>query len=373
MGKRWISRIAAFVISISLCMPGTALAHSGRTDASGGHRDNKNASGLGSYHYHHGYGAHLHPNGVCPYEGGGTTSTQSSKSTSKPSEPAAVHASAVAVSGAPQTIYVNQPFALKASISPSGAQEKEVTWSSSDSSVASVTAQGEVTPLRTGTVKISAKTSNGVVQALTLKISDIPVTSVKASAEADKVMLGKQIQMKVSVLPENATNRAVKWASSDETVLKVDEKGVVTGVGLGKAVVTATASGRKTDSMEIECLPIPVTSVTIQFDETVLENGKLNADTALQMQAVVQPKDATDPTVQWSVSDANIAEISESGILVPKKGGTVTVTARSKDGIEDSVEIEVRGEGNETVAAGVIGIGVLSAGGWMLYKKKKNV
>lgn len=44
-----------------------SLAHSGRTDASGGHRDNKNVSGLGSYHYHHGYPAHLHSNGVCPY------------------------------------------------------------------------------------------------------------------------------------------------------------------------------------------------------------------------------------------------------------------------------------------------------------------
>ena len=43
-------------------------AHSGRTDSAGGHHDNKNVSGLGPYHYHHGYPAHLHPNGVCPYE-----------------------------------------------------------------------------------------------------------------------------------------------------------------------------------------------------------------------------------------------------------------------------------------------------------------
>lgn len=46
----------------------TAFAHSGRTDSSGGHRDNRNASGLGSYHYHcDGHPAHLHENGVCPY------------------------------------------------------------------------------------------------------------------------------------------------------------------------------------------------------------------------------------------------------------------------------------------------------------------
>jgi len=56
-------------ILMILCVLTTAaVAHSGRTDSSGGHRDNKNASGLGGYHYHHGYSAHLHPGGVCPYD-----------------------------------------------------------------------------------------------------------------------------------------------------------------------------------------------------------------------------------------------------------------------------------------------------------------
>lgn len=54
-----------------------AYGHSGRTDGSGGHKDNKNKSGLGSYHYHHGYSAHLHDGGVCPYETKSTTSTKS--------------------------------------------------------------------------------------------------------------------------------------------------------------------------------------------------------------------------------------------------------------------------------------------------------
>lgn len=61
----------------------TAEAHSGRTDSSGGHRDNKNKSGLGSYHYHcGGHPAHLHPGGVCPYAGGSGNSSQGSKSSS---------------------------------------------------------------------------------------------------------------------------------------------------------------------------------------------------------------------------------------------------------------------------------------------------
>ena len=67
-------KIVALLMMLSLlCAP--AYAHSGRTDANGGHHDYKNVSGLGSYHYHHGYPAHLHPDGVCPYD------TESSPST----------------------------------------------------------------------------------------------------------------------------------------------------------------------------------------------------------------------------------------------------------------------------------------------------
>lgn len=59
--------LATIILTVSL--PFTAMAHSGRTDANGGHRDNKNVSGLGYYHYHcGGHPAHLHENGVCPYD-----------------------------------------------------------------------------------------------------------------------------------------------------------------------------------------------------------------------------------------------------------------------------------------------------------------
>lgn len=76
--KHFVKLSCVFLLTGLLCMtnvgssigcnPIVAEAHSGRTDSSGGHRDNKNASGLGSYHYHcGGYPAHLHTDGICPY------------------------------------------------------------------------------------------------------------------------------------------------------------------------------------------------------------------------------------------------------------------------------------------------------------------
>ncbi|MEY8352130.1 YHYH domain-containing protein [Lachnospiraceae bacterium 54-53] len=88
-GEKKIKRIAFLIAAILIFgSAGTrytggviiAEAHSGRTDSQGGHHDNKNKSGLGSYHYHHGYPAHLHPNGVCPYESGNTASSSKQSS-----------------------------------------------------------------------------------------------------------------------------------------------------------------------------------------------------------------------------------------------------------------------------------------------------
>ena len=79
-------KIIKTIIAIAIAIPLTtqlAFAHSGRTDSNGGHKDNKNVSGLGSYHYHcGGYPAHLHDNGVCPYKNTSTSSSSSSSSSS---------------------------------------------------------------------------------------------------------------------------------------------------------------------------------------------------------------------------------------------------------------------------------------------------
>lgn len=79
--QKLVIYLCAFTLAFST--PVATSAHSGRTDAQGGHHDYKNVSGLGSYHYHHGYGPHLHNNGKCPYE-----TSSSSSSSNKVTKPA---------------------------------------------------------------------------------------------------------------------------------------------------------------------------------------------------------------------------------------------------------------------------------------------
>lgn len=78
-----IKKVLVLCMCVCLSISSTiSFAHSGRTDANGGHHDYQNKSGLGSYHYHHGLGPHLHKNGVCPY----STKAKSSSSSRKTSK-----------------------------------------------------------------------------------------------------------------------------------------------------------------------------------------------------------------------------------------------------------------------------------------------
>lgn len=86
MKKKIAKRISICLMSSMLVfssVPGTVQAHSGRTDSSGGHHDNKNVSGLGSYHYHCGGNPpHLHDGGVCPYSSAASAAVVSTSSAS---------------------------------------------------------------------------------------------------------------------------------------------------------------------------------------------------------------------------------------------------------------------------------------------------
>jgi hypothetical protein len=175
-----IGRILLSIVIILLLFSFNTFAHSGRTDSNGGHRDNKNASGLGYYHYHHGYGPHLHPNGVCPYETPEETTI-----------PEPVYVSSVMITPMDNTVLeVGDETVLSATISPSDAENKFITWSSSDINVAIVSENGIVTAANPGSAIITAKSSNGKTNSITLNVDEkaepvSTVTEEKASSEQE--------------------------------------------------------------------------------------------------------------------------------------------------------------------------------------------
>ena len=156
--------VSILIISLGLIALGlNTYAHSGRTDSSGGHRDNKNRSGLGGYHYHcGGHPAHLHSNGVCPY-----SSSYSYSSTKINTD---VDVRKIEINEEIKSIEVGESETLTAKITPSNATDKDITWESNDEDVATVNSKGKVVAKKAGTVKITASCSNGKKSTIKIKI-----------------------------------------------------------------------------------------------------------------------------------------------------------------------------------------------------------
>lgn len=164
------------IIAISL----NTYAHSGRTDGSGGHKDNKNKSGLGSYHYHcGGHPAHLHPNGICPYSSNkkSTSSSSSKKSTSSSStskKTTTVYATKIKINENVENIRIGDNQTLTATITPSNATDKSITWKSSDENIATINSEGKIVAKNSGTVDITVSTSNGKTNTIKIDVQEGP-------------------------------------------------------------------------------------------------------------------------------------------------------------------------------------------------------
>ncbi len=188
--KKKIISIILIILSV-IFIGANTYAHSGRTDSNGGHKDNKNKSGLGSYHYHcGGHPAHLHTNGVCPYSSS-TSSNKSSSSSSSSSNkgsqkksttttktqtttvPANVAVTGIQINENIKSLEVGENKLLTATITPSNETDKNITWKSSNESIATISSSGEVVAKKAGTVDITATSSNGKTSTVKINVKDV--------------------------------------------------------------------------------------------------------------------------------------------------------------------------------------------------------
>ena len=184
------------MICLIIVISGESFAHSGRTDSNGGHKDNQNKSGLGSYHYHcGGYPAHLHNNGRCPYSSNSksTTSTSSKSSSSKSVTTSSsiedisesiIKTTSVDINENITSMKVGETKMLTASIIPENTEDKTIKWSSNNEDIATVSSTGKVVALKVGTVNITVTTSNGKKDSIVLTVEEVREIEEKSTVVA---------------------------------------------------------------------------------------------------------------------------------------------------------------------------------------------
>ena len=233
-----------------------------------------------------------------------------------------VEVSSVSLNTATIEMVEGETFSLVATVLPKDAEYDGVTWASSNASVASVNS-GTVTALKEGTATITAS-AGGKSATCSVKVSAkiIAVTSISLDKASLSIQVGDTETLTATIQPDNATDKAVVWTSSEDAIASVSN-GKITAHKSGKATITA-----KSGTCSAECeVTVSVNTESITLDKTTLS---LSVGETAQLTATVKPDDATDKTVTWSSSDESVAKV-DNGKVAALKSGKATITAKCGD------------------------------------------
>ena len=237
-----------------------------------------------------------------------------------------VHATRVTLNLNKYDSIAGTTFTLKQVIMPSNATNKNVTWSSSNENVATVSATGIVTPIAIGVALIVVKTVDGEnVDGCIVNVRWRDLTGISLSQNSATLKIGNTLTLKPSLTPLDASNKRIIWISGNENVAKVSVAGVVTAITPGTVgIIGRTVEG----NYLIHC----IVYIAEEIDSITLNqnNIKLNlSDSPVTLLAKIMPDNITIKDIMWTSSNYSIANVDSKGKVTPMSGGTATITATS--------------------------------------------
>lgn len=231
-------------------------------------------------------------------------------------------------------------YQLSVSVLPSNADERGVTFESSNTAVATVSASGLVTAKGPGTatITVTAKDGSGKKATCTVTVTQ-PVKGVTVSPASVVIQKGNVQKLTASVVPANATNQELVYKSSNETVAIVSKDGIITGLNEGWATITVCAKENQaiygTCTVKVG-LPVYVTKITLDTTNVTMWAGATR-----QLGVSIEPANADIKTVTYGSSNPDVATVSNTGLITAKKKGTTTITVTAADGSGKSASCAV--------------------------------
>ena len=225
---------------------------------------------------------------------------------------------------------VGETGQIKATVYPIDATDKNVTWSSSNESVATVDGNGLVTAVSAGQITIVVTTADGHYEALfTVYVRNAVehVTGVTLDKDSMTLPLYGNEKITATVSPFDAMDKRIIWSSSDGMIANVDASGKVTGISVGTAIITATTVDGNYTATCVVTVAVPVTGVAIDKSAMSLTVGSTGKITA-----TISPAKATDKSVTWASSDELVATVDGDGLVTAVGAGTATITVTTNDG-----------------------------------------
>lgn len=241
------------------------------------------------------------------------------------------------------SLAVSNSKQLAVAFTPSDASNKNVFWTSSNPSVATVDKYGVVKAISPGSTIIKATSEDGgYTDTATIEVVNydniIEEKSIAFDSSSYTVGIGSTKSLIPIITPSNATFKSVRFESSNPNIATVDENGVVRGLKEGTVSITATTNrNRLKATTTIIVKYINATSVKVNTT-----NVNLGKNETFTLVATVLPSDATNKKVSYSVSNSNIATIDANGIITGKNTGTATITITPSEGNPATVLVNVK-------------------------------
>lgn len=221
---------------------------------------------------------------------------------------------------------------LSATVQPAAANPS-LTWTSSSPTVASVDQNGVVTAKSAGKAVITVKTVNGLTSTCTINIYGEP-TGIKLDKTSLTLKKNDRYTFKPTLSGVNPKS-ALKWTSSDSSVVSVSTSGAIYAHKGGKATIKVTTANNLTASC----------TVTVKVDSTGVKLNKTNLTMGVgdkfTLKGTISPSDATDKKLTWSTSDKKIVTVS-GGKLTAKKAGTAKITVKTSNGKKTTCKVTVK-------------------------------
>lgn len=253
-----------------------------------------------------------------------------------------VEGMAVHISPNGLTLGVGAQVPLKLSFLPEDCTDRARRWVSSDPNVLSVDENGVLSARSVGGAYITVLTEDGLTTGMEVNVEAAP-RDIQLDPSRATLERGADMQMQLMFLnadgsvDENSSHLVV-WSSSDESVATVDQNGLVTALRSGSCKISAAADG-----MTASCrLNVEVSIHEITLDQSEVYLLPEQAVSPIQLQWVVAPVDADDPTVTFTSDNPQVAEVSQNGLVTMTGGyGTAVITASARSGASASFTVNV--------------------------------
>lgn len=226
---------------------------------------------------------------------------------------------------------VGEEVRLTAEITRYAGKNKPV-WTSTRAEIATVSDDGVVTAISAGaaTIKVTLEDKSTCCTVLVKEVEPeiVDVTSITLDINViSDLFIGDKTQLSASVAPSNATDKTVTWQSMDTSIATVNSSGLVTVVGCGVTIITATA-GDKLAVCQVNVRNPAISFLDIRSVTLDRDSLELSPNQTATLVATVTPSDATDKTVTWQSMDTSVATVNGSGLVTAVANGVTVIIAK---------------------------------------------